>query len=163
MSDSAPSAPAGRCHLCGSSQLEIAHGYSDLKRVTSDCKPWRAGGLLARCADCGLTQTVVNDNWRNECNEIYQHYTIYHQSCGVEQSVFAQGDGKSSLRSDRIVECLLKQSALPGSGRALDLGCGNGAFLRAFSKQAPQWQLYGNEFDAKNIDSLRAIANFKEL
>ncbi|MEW6303817.1 MAG: class I SAM-dependent methyltransferase [Verrucomicrobiota bacterium] len=152
-----------RCHLCGSTRLELSADYPHFKRVTSDCKPWPAGGTLAHCLDCHLVQTGVTPAWEAEAREIYRQYTIYHQSGGVEQSVFAQGDGKASLRSDRLVQALREHCLLPTAGRALDLGCGNGAFLRACCRSLSGWELFGAEVDEKYQAQVEAISGFKRL
>lgn len=155
-------APTG-CHLCGSVVLRVVPGYSRLSRVTSDCKPWPSGGHLAVCDDCHLVQTVVSDSWRAEVDRIYRQYTIYHQSGGAEQSVFSADDGRAALRSDRIVQVLTSRCDLPDRGALLDLGCGNGAFLRAASRVLADWQLSGTEFDDKHRADVEAIPGFERL
>src|SRR5262245_31203781 len=80
------------CHLCGAGALTTISGYAGLNRVTSDCKPWPAGGAIARCGACGLVQTPTTPDWAVEADTIYRQYAIYHQSGGHEQSVFGGGD-----------------------------------------------------------------------
>lgn len=147
----------GKCHLCGAMELRISQKYSALARVTSDCKPWQSGGTLARCGKCGHVQTVVNRRWREECNAIYREYTIYFQSGGSEQHVFNPATGQGGARSDKIVAELKAHVALPENGRLLDIGCGNGSFLRACSAALPGWRLFGTEFDEKYKAQVMAI------
>jgi SAM-dependent methyltransferase len=45
----------------------------------------------------------------------------------------------------------------------LDVGCGNGGFLRAFHEKYPQWRLYGTEFDRRNENVLKKIPGFVRL
>jgi SAM-dependent methyltransferase len=156
-------APGVRCHLCGSASLGLVPGYSRLRRVTSDCKPWPAGGGLGMCADCRLVQSAVTPEWEEEARKIYAGYTIYHQSGGVEQSVFASNDGRGSLRSSVIVKSLREHAGLPAQGRLLDLGCGNGAFLRAASAELAGWRLFGSEWDDKYRADVEAIPGFEQL
>ena len=82
-----------RCHNCGESALVMANGYEAFFRVTSDCKPWPPGGVLARCSACGMVQNPVTPQWSKEANQIYANYTIYHQSGGAEQNVFDPQSG----------------------------------------------------------------------
>ena len=157
--------PASLCHSCGASDLETAPAYARFRRVTSDCKPWPAGGSLARCRVCGLVQTLVGSGWRAEAEEIYRRYTIYHQSGGSEQSVFDGCTGAGSPRSERIIHAL-RQSvsvSLPGQGRLLDVGCGNGAFLAAWSRLSPGWSLCGSEVDDKHRRRIEAIPGVERL
>src|SRR5262245_12386602 len=114
-----------RCHHCASNQLRIARGYEKAGRVTSDCKPWPAGGTLALCEACGLVQTVADENWRKECEAIYTGYTIYYQGGGAEQATFNAASGAGEARSEAIVRSLRAHVTLPAKGRWLDVGCGN--------------------------------------
>jgi SAM-dependent methyltransferase len=150
-----------RCHHCGSPVLKAAIGYDQTLRVTSDCKPWKAGGVLAFCQECGLVQRIVDANWDLECNDIYTGYSIYHQSEGIEQAVFDSTSGKSQTRSDAIIDTLLTKVNLAESGRWLDIGCGNGALLRSCSRALPQWSLCGSEVNdkyKKAVESIRGVA-----
>lgn len=42
------------CHFCGSNSLSFVERYKYLPRVTSDSKPFAAGGKLATCKICDL-------------------------------------------------------------------------------------------------------------
>ena len=137
---SAPSLPA--CHLCGG-VLAPVEGAAALLRVTSDCRPWPAGGALAVCRACATLQTPVDAAWRDEAAALYADYAVYAQAGGAEQRVFAPGDGAAQARSDRLVSALCAEFDLPETGRLLDFGCGNGAFLAAFGRARPGWRLTG--------------------
>jgi len=153
------------CHACGRPDLEIAPAYARFGRVTSDCKPWTAGGSLARCRACGLVQTLVTPAWQAEAEEIYRGYTIYHQSGGSEQRVFDSQTGAGAPRSERIVRAFQQAAgaSLPAHGRLLDIGCGNGAFLSAWSRLVPGWSLCGSEVDDKHRAELEAIPGVERL
>lgn len=151
------------CHHCGSTNLQTAADFSSAMRVTSDCKPWRPGGILARCQNCGLVQTVTTAAWHTEADEIYTGYTIYHQSGGVEQPVFNAATGVGRSRSEAIVEALARHVGLPSRGRALDFGCGNGAFLRGMSSAFPGWTLCGSEVSEKYKAIVEGIPGVEEL
>ncbi|MGH7075557.1 MAG: class I SAM-dependent methyltransferase [Stellaceae bacterium] len=94
--------------------------------------------------------------WRDEVREIYAKYAIYDQSGGGEQKVFdAVGTGVS--RSSRVVE-FLTPHCLGEALRLLDIGCGNGAFLRAVSDRYPEWRLNGTEFDTRHREEVLRIS-----
>ncbi len=133
------------CHICGSAALTPIPGYAAFHRVTSDCKPWPPGGKLTVCRDCGCAEAVLDPTWHEQAKKIYEDYTIYHQSKGVEQRVFDQSSGASSSRSARLLQRLRTEVALPERGRLLDVGCGNGALLRAFSEVTRGWSIAGVE------------------
>ena len=143
MADSLP------CHLCGHTHVESVPKYSALRRVTSDCKPWAAGGWLGVCRACGGVQKRMDAKWRAEIEQVYSDYTIYHQSGGTEQAVFSAATGQGKARSERIVERLVQSGLACERGRLLDVGCGNGALLRACSWLMPGWSLAGTEINGK--------------
>jgi len=150
-------AVAIRCHVCAGSSIDPVAGYEAFHRVTSDCKPWPAGGRLCVCRTCGCIQKVIDQAWRSEVAQIYDNYTIYYQSGGVEQAVFDQNSGQAVRRSNRVLQHLQANAELPKHGRLLDVGCGNGALLRAFSSLIPGWSLVGTELSDKYRLAVEAI------
>jgi len=82
------------CIVCGSARLEEIKEYNALPRVTSDCKPFAAGGRLFACHGCGGIQKLPDGNWLAEIERIYGDYEIYQLSDGAEQLIF-------TLRHDR--------------------------------------------------------------
>jgi 2-polyprenyl-3-methyl-5-hydroxy-6-metoxy-1,4-benzoquinol methylase len=150
--------------VCAAPDAELVPGYETLRRVTSDCKPWPKGGRLCVCRACGCAQKVCDQAWRAEIKQIYDAYTIYHQSeGGAEQTVFESGSGQGSLRSVRLLESLKAHVGLPAKGRALDVGCGNGVFLRALSQFAPGWALAGTELSDQHREAVRRIEGVEDL
>lgn len=145
------------CHLCGHAHVEPLPEYAALRRVTSDCKPWAAGGWLGACRACGGVQKRMDAAWRTEIEQVYREYTIYHQSGGAEQPVFAAATGQGKARSERIVERLVQSGLARERGRLLDVGCGNGALLRACSRLLPGWSLAGTEINDKYKAEVEAI------
>lgn len=148
----------GDCHLCGHPSLQEIGSYPNFSRVTSDSKPWPKGGRLFICSSCGGVQKIVDSDWESEVGRIYDSYSIYHQSAGTEQSVFDQSSGVGSSRSAHLLERLRSQGDLPDSGRLLDVGCGNGAFLSTFGAALPHWSLHGTELSAKYRKEIETIA-----
>jgi 2-polyprenyl-3-methyl-5-hydroxy-6-metoxy-1,4-benzoquinol methylase len=152
-----------RCHVCAGPGVQLFSKYEQLCRVTSDCKPWPRGGRLGACTFCGTVQKPIDAAWQAEVAQIYREYTIYHQSNGAEQAVFDTASGRSSLRSQRLVEMVSARLQLPTTGRLLDLGCGNGAFLRAFSAAQARWALAGLELDDKYRETVESIPRVEAL
>jgi 2-polyprenyl-3-methyl-5-hydroxy-6-metoxy-1,4-benzoquinol methylase len=150
------------CHVCGGA-LRLLPGFSTLMQVTSDCRPWRAGGTLATCQQCATIQKPVTSSWLEEANEIYREYAIYSQGAGAEQSTFDSDSGAGTARSNKIVEWLATATSLANHGRMLDIGCGNGAFLNAFSQSYPNWQLTGLELSERNRATIEAIPGVSQL
>ena len=151
------------CLMCGNGRLEALEAFGRLTRVTSDCRPWPAGGRLAVCLACGAVQKCPDPVWRDECRSIYRDYAVYALAGGAEQRVFDQTGSAAASRSDAILEHLSGTVSLPAVGRLLDIGCGNGAFLSAFSRRYPGWSLHGAELDARHRATLERIPGFHSL
>ncbi|MBT4888555.1 MAG: class I SAM-dependent methyltransferase [Rhodospirillales bacterium] len=151
-----------RCHICGARLVEL-EGYTTATQVTSDCRPWREGGHLAVCSGCETVQKPVTENWLSEVQEIYAGYAVYGQGGGVEQASFDQNTGASMARSLKIVNWLQSNGTLRKTGALLDIGCGNGAFLRAFGLNNPHWQMTGLELDSRNQTLIESIAGVTKL
>jgi SAM-dependent methyltransferase len=113
------------------------------------------------CSACDLVQAILSPSWGGECRKIYSTYHIYQQSGGAEQAVFIGGKGMP--RSKKIVDWLKRQARLPMRGEVLDVGCGNGGFLRALRGEFSRWELSGTEFDRRNEKALKKIRGFCKL
>jgi SAM-dependent methyltransferase len=151
-----------RCHVCDQNALRLFPEFPRFKRVTSDCKPWPEGGQLGVCEKCGCVQALVNEAWRKESATIYQNYTIYHQGGGAEQNVF-ESSGLGTARSDRLLAALKGLDEMPRTGRLLDLGCGNGGFLKSFNRHFPEWQLAGLEWDDRYRSQVESLPRVQRL
>ena len=152
-----------QCQVCGEGALAEIEGFSALARVTSDCLPFRPDGRLFVCGSCGAMQGGPDQRWLADTKEIYQKYNIYHQSGGVEQSVFDPTTGRAQRRSVVLAQRLAASMNLAGHGRLLDFGCGNGAMLEAFAGVRPQWSLFGLDLDDRNRSRLERIPGFSRL
>ena len=151
------------CHVCGADAVALVERYERLQRVTSDCKPWPAGGRLGVCSACGTIQKAFHRDWALECADIYRQYEVYHQSgTGSEQAVFDAVSGQPASRSSRLLD-VLAGTYLGPSGRLIDIGCGNGAFLRAASSRLANWVLAGAELDGRHRAAVEAIPGVEGL
>lgn len=148
------------CRVCGEDALIEIPEYATLPRVTSDCKIFPSGGRLMVCGGCGAAQNPADEKWLGEIAEIYSAYAPYHQSGGIEQAVFDAEKGKPRLRSDVMIERLHGVAPLGPEGTAIDIGCGNGVFLKALSRARPGWALYGHELNDLHKAELEAIPGF---
>jgi SAM-dependent methyltransferase len=151
------------CHLCGQKSIHEVHNAKELTRVTSDCRPWHEGGRIGICLVCNTTQTILDDDWRADCARIYQEYQFYYQGDGAEQTVFSLNDNAGRSRSETLVTRLLQSSPLVGPSRILDVGCGNGAFLRALSGRTGDAELFGFDLSETYRETVEAIPQFRRL
>ena len=149
------------CHIC-LGKLKIITAFSNLYQVTSDCRPWNANGSLAICEKCFTVQKPKTKIWSNEVNQIYEGYKIYSQGNGVEQATFDANNGASIARSEKILNWL-KELKIPLKGSLLDLGCGNGSFMKAFGNNYSNWEMTGLELDDKNKNIIENIPGVNKL
>lgn len=151
------------CHVCGAAGLRSLAGYELLPRVSSDCRPIEAGGHVQICQSCGAVGKPASERFLSEIAAIYSAYDVYYQGGGVEQIVFDSRFDKPLRRSELLADRLQAAGLLPRTGRAIDLGCGNGAFLRALSATFSGWKLFGLELDDRSLDLMQDIPGFAEL
>jgi 2-polyprenyl-3-methyl-5-hydroxy-6-metoxy-1,4-benzoquinol methylase len=116
-----------------------------------------ARGQPVACRSCGLIQKLGSADWLETIAQVYDAYTIYHQSPGAEQAVFDGASGVSAPRSERLLRRLLTECTLPAAGRLLDVGCGNGVLLRTVSQIAPAWTLAGADLDERHRETVERI------
>ncbi len=152
-----------RCLVCDTPSPEAIPGFPLLTRITSDCRPFRAGGRLAVCRNCGAVQKYPDAEWLHDISEIYSRYAAYYQGGGDEQVILDSRTGQIRRRSDVILERLTDSYNLPSTGKALDIGCGSGVTLSALSRVLPSWQLYGQDLDKRNMARLEAIPGFADM
>lgn len=151
------------CKVCKEKTLDEFVAFGQLARVTSDCKPFAPGGRLAICTSCGVLQKPADETWLKEIEEIYKAYAAYYQSAGIEQAVFDPVSGAANTRSATILSKFSRLFSLPKTGNLLDVGCGNGVLLTAFSKEYPEWELNGHDLSDIALTKLSTIPGFKKL
>ena len=149
-----------KCHICPRQyDMHVFERFTQFDRITSDCKPWSAGGTLAICPVCLTVQKPVTKGWLVETKNIYANYAVYHQADGIEQAVFDPTSGSTMTRSAKLIAQLIDNVDLPATGKLLDIGCGNGNFLRSFSSLLPNWRIEGQELSNRHFETVRAIKN----
>ncbi len=115
------------------------------------------------CKRCGCVQKRTDANWYRHIQNIYAEYSIYRLSGGKEQIVFDPESGTQKSRSFKFLEHVFDLIKPGTTGRLLDVGCGNGALLRAFSCFAPNWSLSGiekNDMHKSNVEALENVDSF---
>jgi SAM-dependent methyltransferase len=115
------------------------------------------------CTLCGAIGKPTTERLLGEIGEIYGAYDVYYQGGGLEQIVFDGRSGEGIRRSELLARRLRETGTLPAAARAVDLGCGNGAFLRALSGAFPGWSLFGLELDDRSLPAMRDIPGFAGL
>jgi len=152
------------CHACSGGDLQDFAVPGGLPAVTSDCRPWPTRPDIALCRSCGLAQKRIDGAWRSEAERVYASYALYHQTAdGTEQVIFDQATGKGVPRSELMFNALLERFALADRGRMLDLGCGTGPTLRAFSKLMRGWELNGFDPHLPDRERVRQIPGVKQV
>jgi len=155
--------PDHPCRICGQASLSEFPRFREVKRVTSDSRPWGAGGRIAACRECGTVQKLIEEDWLAEIGEIYRSYTIYHQAGGKEQPIFAGNGAAPQPRSRSLLKYLESKTVLSAHADVLDFGCGTGAALRTYSECHPGWTLYGAELSTQSLALLTEIRGFRQL
>lgn len=151
----------GHCVVCGAVELERLAGYERLPRVTSDTKPWPAGGELAVCARCGAIQKPVTAAWRQEIESIYAAYDSFFLTEDADQLIFI--DGVPWPRTGLLADFLIGATDLPPRGRLIDVGAGKGAALANFAARLPGWSFHASELSDRALPALRRIPGFTRL
>lgn len=146
------------CNICEKKNIRENPIYHTLGRSTSDCKPWKSGGRIGVCQYCGVVQKIIDAKWQIETTAIYSSYEIYHQSPNrSEQPIYIAKTNTWIPRSKAILLNFLEHigSQVPHTGKAMDIGCGNGATLQAMLATLPQYERYGYDPTATNIGALQ--------
>jgi SAM-dependent methyltransferase len=151
------------CHVCGQAVPKPLAAYAVMPRVSSDCRLFPSGGMLAVCPACGTAQKPATSDFLREIGGIYAIYDVYHQGDGAEQVVMDSEAGGLMRRSELLTARIAASGLLPAEGRAIDVGCGNGSLLRALGPHVPNWDLYGLELDDRNLAGMLDIPRFRGL
>lgn len=151
------------CHVCQVGEVVEQKSYRLLPGVTSDTRPWKAGSRLGICANCNMTVKVIDGEWRENVNQIYDTYVVYHQSKGAEKVSFDQSAGVVESRSLALTRRLFSVAAVPQAGSALDIGTGTGVMMRALTQSRPDLKLWAQDLSDAKLPDLRTIPGFQGL
>lgn len=148
-----------RCLLCHATEFKICLEDSTLKAMSSDCRPWPGMLEVCVCLQCGHVQKQTDF----DPAAFYGQYEHYPAGAGSEQLIFQNGTEPPKPRSVQILEKFESNFRLPEQGAILDIGCGNGAFLRSFKNQYPAWHLYGFEQNDRHQEDVRRVPGLKDF
>ncbi|MEC4805595.1 MAG: class I SAM-dependent methyltransferase [Jaaginema sp. PMC 1079.18] len=147
------------CHVCDGDCSEFLN-FSDLRQVASDCTPYKRGGRLIICQNCGIVQRPLSVDWQKATREIYSNYQLFAQGIEqLEESIFHSETGTKDSRSQQMISWLSKVIKLPLQGSLLEIGCGNGGFLASFSNHRSQWYLTGLDIADNGKNAIDKIPN----
>ena len=148
---------------CNETLVEISPDYNSVGRVTSDARPHLSASRILVCDHCGLVQKPYDQALALEVDEIYSSYNMYDGELFADQLIWSSS-GASMDRSQWVLKHVSESIELPLGSLALDVGCGNGAFLRAAGNYFEGVTLFGSEFGASNEDAFRdRIKGFSRL
>jgi 2-polyprenyl-3-methyl-5-hydroxy-6-metoxy-1,4-benzoquinol methylase len=151
------------CLHCGQ-LLDVVAAFASLPRVTSDSKPFRAGGDIGCCAACGLVQKPLTSKLKADLDEVYSNYSMFSQSSGLaEQGVFDAAGKVEISRSALVIRHAIENVLLPSQGVFLDVGAGTGCLLAAFADQFPQWQLHAQDLDDRYKPRFSSMPHFEKF
>lgn len=147
---------AAVCLICKNGTLtDIATPL--VRGVTSDSKPWPRLGQFCICEKCGHIQKRLTQSWLDDIKRIYDAYEFFPLSDYSEQ--FIMVNGKTVSRNSVLVSFLEKHYPIAARGKILDIGCGNGRFLRTFGVNHKGWRLYGCEQSSSFREEVMGITN----
>ena len=150
------------CHNCEAKLIKIKK-FSNYYLVSSDCKPTFYKGDLSICSNCFLIQKPIDAKWKKRVNSIYKNYEMFKSARGEDQKLFTSNNNDQNDRSSEILNLINSKIKFKKNGSVLDIGCGTGPFLKSFSKEYSNWELYGLEQDIRFKKKLEKIKNFKKL
>ena len=151
------------CHVCRRGSVRRGDLLFLSSGVTSDCRPFSSSVGSFVCPVCSTAQAPVDLEWQEAVAKIYSQYDTYAAAGGREQRVAEAASGATIARSDLLVQWLQKLDLPADGGQLLDVGCGRGAFLKAFSEGFPGWGLNGTEFDDRHLAELQELDRFQTL
>ena len=130
----------------------MVDGFSGMRMVGSDSSIARGSSPIGQCGTCGLVQKPVTEAWSAEVGGIYAAYDMTQSIEGVVQRIWDAQTGGSVARVDAIAAGVI--GLLPGRGGAvvLDVGTGNGDFVRSLRAARP----------GTAVDALEASARYRD-
>ena len=146
-----------KCKICSSgNDAEINTNFKYF--ITSDCNITNMQPKHWVCAECGLIQKNITDNYLQELQNLYLDYKIYDQGNSSEQLIFTQ-DKVPQTRNKVLFDLLNSKIKLNCVGNLAEIGCGFGNFLKAFNSELPRWSLHGYDLSDQYKEIVNAIPN----
>lgn len=123
--------------------------------ISGDCRVVKKGVIIYKCMSCNFIQKMMADDIQKDNFKTFSSSMLSERT---EQTKFI--DGKQMPRSELIINGI--NNFFPEYGKILDIGTGNGAFLKAFKKYKKNWELYAQDIHSNfknDIISLIGIEN----
>jgi len=130
------------CRVCARPEPELLHASALEQTLTSESKLRRGRLRIHLCANCAH---VMSD--AGGLDDVAGYYGAEYDSLldspASDDLYDLDAQGQPVYRSQIQLDNLGRLANLPPKGRALDFGCGKGAFLSRFGRQYPGWELAG--------------------
>ena len=130
------------CRVCARPEPELLHASPLEQTLTSESKLRRGRLRIHLCANCAH---VMSD--AGGLDDVAGYYGAEYDSLldspESDDLYDLDAQGQPIYRSQVQLDNLVRLANLPAKGRALDFGCGKGAFLARFGRQYPGWELAG--------------------
>lgn len=149
------------CNLC-KGNTETIEPTKEKVWVTTNGYVLNASVHLHTCSECGHVQKYIDDEYNNKFKDIFKYYEVNLFSSNIDQMSF-QSDGNFSSRLGSIVDKIKYKNILKKTGSLLEVGCARGFFLKAFHKEFPAWDLYGQEYNDIFKDIIFKIDGVKDF
>jgi len=134
----------------------VIDGFAGMRMVGSDSSIARGTSAIGQCAACGLVQKPVTDRWTAEVGEIYANYDMTQSIEGVVQRIYDARTGGSVARVDAIASRVTGLLPPDVPATVLDVGTGNGDFVRSIRAARPGTAVDALEASARYRDDLVA-------
>jgi 2-polyprenyl-3-methyl-5-hydroxy-6-metoxy-1,4-benzoquinol methylase len=130
--------PTTACLVCRGPTKALAEGQILCGGTTRADKLYPFA--LAQCDQCGHIQKLLNADWHAAMDGLYErHYEDYRvvgRQVNFVNGKIVDRDGLAVRKLDSLI-------GLGPRGAVLDIGCGSGRFLRAFSELKSSWTIAG--------------------
>jgi SAM-dependent methyltransferase len=132
----------------------VIDGFAGMRMVGSDSSIARGTSVIGQCCSCGLVQKPITDRWTAEVDEIYAKYDMTQSIDGVVQRIYDARTGGSVARVDAIAARVIGLLPAADPATVLDVGTGNGDFVRSIRTARPDTAVDALEASARYRDDL---------
>ncbi len=152
------------CHICQKSTAkQIKKNWKFKKSISSDHNLIKKNFIIGICENCGSVVKDISSEWQKETNLIYENFSMYTSSGGNEKTIFNHDTKKQTPRSEFILSSLKDKFDLTSKLKILDIGAGNGVFLKSASTILPFASLYAQDISNIFQKEVELITNFKKF